>query len=368
MLEKFGLLSELTQEQRQQVEQNCEQQFYPQGTVVFEEGEQTNEIYFLISGKVDLFKIEQESKNNLKFKEMFPGESFGEMSFIDGSPRSCSIIAAEDSEMYILHKQKLIENVSESQEIINTLGITITHQVNNYLRYLSDRHVATLQKQIDELKERTNFGYFFIFLLIVMFITAIVNACIQQFLSDSILTTKFFSWSFLIIGFGIPLGLAAWKTKLSPQEIGWTTKNFTKSAMDGLVFSIIGILITAVIAMIVDGFFPKQHLTENLRNMTLTFSSLPYFLHTYIQEALRAVTQISIQRFFADKSDLLAIAITALTFAMCHLHFGIIAILVTFVACMLFGLIYVRTYNLFGVSLFHFIMGFVVFKNLLSFQ
>lgn len=158
MLEKFSLLSELTEEQKQEIERICERKLYPKNTIIFEEGEQTDSIYFLISGKVDLFKIEPESKNNLKFKEMFPGENFGEMSFIDGSPRSCSIIASEESEIYILHKQQLIENVSDSQQIINTLGITIARQVNSYLRYLSDRHVAILQKQIDELKERTNFG------------------------------------------------------------------------------------------------------------------------------------------------------------------------------------------------------------------
>ncbi|MDJ1170962.1 cyclic nucleotide-binding domain-containing protein [Roseofilum sp. BLCC_M154] len=367
MLEKFTLLSELTESQRQQVEKACDRRFYAKGDILFQENDTTDEIYFLLSGKVELCKIELGTQNNLKFKEMFPGESFGEMSFIDGSPRSCSIIAAEDSEVYILDRHKLIDTASEVSEIISTFGLTITRQVNSYLRYLSDRHVSTLQEQINELQERTNFANFLVFLLIVLFITAIVNSAIHQFFSESVLKTKLFSWSFLIIGFGIPLVLASWKTKLSPQEIGFTTKNLKRSTMDGILLTSIGIFLVLLICVVVDAIIPGSHLVQNFRNMTLPLSSLTYFVHSYIQEALRAIIQISLQKFLVYRKEISAICITALTFSMCHMHFGIVAIAVTLFSSILFGFIYIRTYNLLGVSIFHFIMGFVVFKTLLGF-
>ena len=287
MLKQFSLLSNLTEKQQEDIEKICEKRLYHQGEIIFQEKEQSDEIYFIVSGKVYLSKIEPETQNDIKFKEMSAQESFGEMSFIDGSPRSCTITAAEDSTLYILNKQKLLDNVLEAQKIINKMATTITHQVNSYLRYLSDNHIATLQAQINELKERTNFGYFFIFLLIIMFITAIVNVCIKEFFSDSVLMTNFFSWSFLIVGFGIPLGLATWKTKLSPQEIGITTKKLKKSVIDGIIFSVIGTISILIIASIIDSIFPKLTLIENFRNMNIDLYSLSYFVHTYIQEILR---------------------------------------------------------------------------------
>ena len=367
MLERFRLLSNLTEQQRQLIESVSKEEFFRKGDRIFEEGECSHEIYFLISGKVDLYKIEPETHHDLKFKQMFPGQSFGEMSFVDNSPRSCSVVAAEDSKAYILDKENLLKRSPEAIEVVNALTLATTRQVNSYLRYLSDRHVEKLQEQIEDLQERTDFGYFLVFLLVLMLGMAIVNAGINEFFPPTILTSQLFSWVFLIVGFGIPLALSAWKTRLSAKEIGFTKVKLKKSAIDGILFTSIGVAIAIAVAASVDRLVPGQHLIQNLRNATVPVGDWFYFIHSYIQEALRAVVQISIQRFLMNKSQLVAIGATALIFGVCHMHFGLIAILLTLITSVIFGLIYIRTYNLLGVSIFHFVMGVVVFKNLLGY-
>jgi len=368
MLEQFKLLSDLTPQQRQQVEDACEKVFYPQGKILFKEGEESTDIFFLVSGKVALSKIEASTQNDLVFKEMFPGESFGEMSFVDGSPRSCSIVAAEDTEVYVLSKPKLLENAPEANEIVRILTTTTTRQVNNYLRYLSDRHVEALQAQINELRERTNFGYFFVFLTILLFMTALVNACLNVLFPGAWLKEQWFSWLYLLVGFGVPLVIAAFKTKLPPRDVGFTTKNLRKSAIDGVIFTSIGIVLVVAFAFIAEAIAPETNFKENLLNFSVSITSLLYFFHSYIQEALRAMIQVVIQRFLVDSRAFTSIAITSLIFAICHMHFGIAAILVTLFSCPIFGFIFIRSYNLLGVSIFHFVMGVVVFKVLMGIQ
>ncbi|MGB0561670.1 MAG: cyclic nucleotide-binding domain-containing protein [Spirulinaceae cyanobacterium] len=369
MLRNFLLLSELGEEQRQEIEEIATRKFYRKGDVIFNEGDLTDEIYFILSGVVDLFKIEPDTQNNIKFKAMFPGESFGEMSFVDGSPRSCSVIAAEESELYVLDREQLLGQTPMAHEIINKLTLMTTRQVNSYLRYLSDRHAAELQSQINSLKERNDFGNFFIFLLILLFTTAVVNALVQQFFSESLWTSNAFGWFFLIVGFVLPLVLAAWKTKLSAEEIGLTTQNLKKSAIDGLIFSAIGVLLVVIVAIALDPIVPQYDFVDNLRNMQFfTIYTFLYLFHSCVQQAMRSIVHISLKRFQGSKHDFWAITTTGIIFSICHMHFGIVAILVTLISSFMFGFIYIRTYNLFGVSLFHFIMGFVVFKNLLEFQ
>ena len=62
------------------------------GEKIIEEGESDNWIYFLVSGKVGIQK-EGETITVLKRR----GDLFGEMGIIDGSPRSASIVAIEET-------------------------------------------------------------------------------------------------------------------------------------------------------------------------------------------------------------------------------------------------------------------------------
>lgn len=367
MLEIFQLTTNLLPEQREQVERACERFFFPRGKTLFSEGERSNEIYFLISGRVALSKTEESSQNTLIFKEMFPGESFGEMSFIDDSPRSCNIVAVEDSEVCVLSKERLLATANDARSIVRILRETAMGQVSNYLRCLSDRHVEALQAQIRELKERTNFGYFFVFLTILLFIAALVTACLNILFPDAWLKQTWFSWVYLLVGFGAPLAIAAFKTNLTPRDIGFTKINIRKSIIDGVVFTSIGVALVVAFAFAADAIEPDTQYKENLLSFSIPLSTALYFFHSYIQEALRAMIQVAIQRFLVNNRTVMSIVVTSILFAICHMHFGIVAILVTLLSCPVFGVIFIRSNNLLGVSIFHFFMGVVVFKVLLGF-
>lgn len=251
----------------------------------------------------------------------------------------------------------------DAKDIISLLGATINHQVNEYLRYLSDLHIVTLQKRIEELRDRNNFGYFFVTVIVMLFLATIVEAALHRFFPNfNIYSSYAFSWTFLIGGFLIPWLLAASKMKLSLQEIGITTKKLRKSMVEGLIFSCLAVLFLFGIVLLIDPLIPEKTLTENFLNLYFPLAKIPYLFHSFIQEALRAVIQISIQKFFRDAHWLYSVSITAVIFGMCHAHFGIDAILMTLIASILFGAIYIRTYNIFGVTLFHFVVGFLVFQ------
>ena len=65
---------------------------YDPGELIVEEGQHSDWIYFLIKGKVGIKKKSQ-IINELKRR----GDIFGEMSIIDKSPRSASIVAIDQS-------------------------------------------------------------------------------------------------------------------------------------------------------------------------------------------------------------------------------------------------------------------------------
>ena len=68
---------------------------YPAGEVIFNEGDYGDAWYVLNRGKVDVVK--QSAAGEQKITELGPKACFGEISILDGSPRSATIRAREDS-------------------------------------------------------------------------------------------------------------------------------------------------------------------------------------------------------------------------------------------------------------------------------
>ncbi|MBP0000112.1 MAG: cyclic nucleotide-binding domain-containing protein [Cyanobacteria bacterium SID2] len=360
MLEKFLILKHLSKEEIVRIESICEVRFYDSGDLIFQEGEISDELYFLASGKVNLHKTEESKKHNLKFKEISEGTSFGEMSFIDGSPRSCSIEAATPkTQVYVLSKQKFIDSVPEAQNLINIISGAIVQQLSDRLRTLNNRYINTLQKQIDELRERNNFASFLFLILSCLFVVTIVNSAILDFLPNYNSRSSLpFLIGYLVVAILIPSFIGRSQLKFSFREIGITFENMKQSLTDGIVFSIISILGLWGLAFLLDIILQdKQFLSEIWSFPGTSITLFIFFIHSYIQEVLRAAIQVSIENFLRNRTKLFGVFIAALLFGMFHIPYGTTVIFMTLVGSVIFGLIYKRTYNLLGVAIVHFVFG-----------
>ncbi|NEP45378.1 MAG: cyclic nucleotide-binding domain-containing protein [Okeania sp. SIO2H7] len=360
MLEEFLLLINLSEEQLKEIENACEIKTYEPGEFLIREGEFTAEIYFLVSGEVNLYKQEPKTGENIKFKEMPAGESFGEMSFMDGSPRSCSIAAASPTKAYILSRERLQKKGEKGRETIEKLQATILYQVNNSLRYLTDRHIVSLQNEIDALKNQKNFGFVFIAILMSVFLATIINVVIDDYMPQFNVYSLFFNWIYALIILISGVLVAITKVELSWSDMGLTRKNLKKSLIDGVIFSLAGILVIFCASRLIDLLFSGSDLTERLLNISVPVASLIYLGHSFLQELARGITQISLQKFLLDEKGYYAILITAVLFSIFHVHLGSLPMLITGIASILFGIIYSRTYNLVGVTLVHFLLGFII--------
>ena len=149
------------------------------------------------------------------------------------------------------------------------------------------------------------------------------------------------------------------KIKLSLKEIGVTTKNWKKSLLDGFIFTSIGWVILLVLVSRINPNPSGINLTKGLSEII----SWSYLVHSYLQELVRATMQISIKGFFENCNNIYAVGLTAMLFASAHSYFGIEAVLATLIANIIFGFIYTRSYNLIGVSLVHFFLGWMAFNS-----
>jgi CRP-like cAMP-binding protein len=80
----------------------------PAGTVIFEAGASGDEMFGVVSGKVEL------RMDDGRVFTLGPDESFGEMAMVDQSPRSGAAVAAEDTTLAVIDRSRFLFLVHET--------------------------------------------------------------------------------------------------------------------------------------------------------------------------------------------------------------------------------------------------------------
>lgn len=112
------------------VHQALTERLFLGGEVIFEEGDVSRALLIVETGRVEIYRGKEERRATLGFVEA--GGYVGEMALVDECPRSASAAAAEDSNILLLHKNKLDGLTHDFPAI----GAAIMRQ---FARSLSDR-------------------------------------------------------------------------------------------------------------------------------------------------------------------------------------------------------------------------------------
>ena len=88
----------------------CSDEHIPKGTTLIEEGSEFDSIYFVNSGRLDVFL---ESRGKEPIDHVGAGGILGEMSYLDEVPASASVVASEDSLLRVLPKESLTSHIAD---------------------------------------------------------------------------------------------------------------------------------------------------------------------------------------------------------------------------------------------------------------
>tara|TARA_Y100001954_G_scaffold69434_1_gene75981 strand:+ start:25166 stop:25516 length:351 start_codon:yes stop_codon:yes gene_type:complete len=97
------------------------------GTFLMREGEESSTMYLLIKGQLEVLKRKGDTEKPIgKINE---GDLVGEMSFLDNSPRSASVRASENSEIFPIPRESFDETFLELPDWYKTLHRTIVDRL-----------------------------------------------------------------------------------------------------------------------------------------------------------------------------------------------------------------------------------------------
>lgn len=137
LLKKVSLFSNLNSDQLRLIADSCQRKLVRANRVLFKENELGAQFYIVISGSIKIYTSKSgEDKILSIFKS---GDSFGELSLLDGKPRSASAATLEDSMLLVLEKEDFMNVLRQNFDI----SILIMQELCQRLRD-TNQHVHDL--------------------------------------------------------------------------------------------------------------------------------------------------------------------------------------------------------------------------------
>jgi CRP/FNR family transcriptional regulator, cyclic AMP receptor protein len=115
-LRRVKLFSSLTEQQFEILAGGSVRRSFPKGRTIVAEGEPSQSLYILLSGRAKVQRSDAEGKEVI-LAVLGPGECFGEMSLIDDEPRSASVITIESCDFMAINKDSFKQMLAQSHDI-----------------------------------------------------------------------------------------------------------------------------------------------------------------------------------------------------------------------------------------------------------
>jgi SulP family sulfate permease len=133
-LDQMDILRDFTPQEIQDLKQNLTRKTFSKGEIIVKEGDTDRNLFLLAKGLVSVRIHLPESDRYKRLVTYSPGVTFGEMAFLDGSPRSADVWSDEDSETYVLSPAEFSVLQKKSPQIAIKLVRNIALEISDRLR------------------------------------------------------------------------------------------------------------------------------------------------------------------------------------------------------------------------------------------
>jgi diguanylate cyclase (GGDEF)-like protein len=121
ILASVPLFRKCTPEQLGTLVRHASEQIYPSGHVVTRQGEPSDNLWVLLSGRVRVIEATADGQAEMLLGEIGKAEIFGELGILRDQPRSATVIAVDRTHCLVLRQSDFMTVLQESPELPNAL-------------------------------------------------------------------------------------------------------------------------------------------------------------------------------------------------------------------------------------------------------
>lgn len=126
---------------------------FAEGEVIFSQGDEGDSMYLIEEGAVDI--VAGSGSQRVTLAALFGGQYFGELSLLDGAPRSASAVASRATETLALERDDFVEFVKRRPEA----ALSIMHELGERMRATNELMTRTVSRNVaEEAEENLSLG------------------------------------------------------------------------------------------------------------------------------------------------------------------------------------------------------------------
>src|SRR5437764_14008968 len=119
------------------------------GQAVFAQGDEGDAMYVIEDGAVDI--VAGSGKQKVILASLFKRQYFGELSLLDGAPRSASAVASRDTRLLALERDDFVEFIKKRPDA----ALAIMHEVGERIRATNELMTRTVTRNVLEEEDQT---------------------------------------------------------------------------------------------------------------------------------------------------------------------------------------------------------------------
>lgn len=120
LLREAILFSIMTDQELEVLVESLGRRRFARGMIIFHKGAVGQNLYLIESGRVRIFSLSEEGRE-ITLNMYGPGECFGELSLLDGLPRSAGAVAMENMAAYTLRRDNFLRLLDKNPQMANSI-------------------------------------------------------------------------------------------------------------------------------------------------------------------------------------------------------------------------------------------------------
>ena len=146
-LRKVRMLSSLNDDQLATLAEQCAWSRHDSGREILTQDMTSNEVYFICRGRVSAKTFSEKGKE-ITFAELLPGDTFGELSALDGRPRSSFVVTLEETLLASLKANAFNALLNQYPEAMRAMMIELTRRLREADEKLFEFSTLNTQNRI----------------------------------------------------------------------------------------------------------------------------------------------------------------------------------------------------------------------------
>jgi CRP-like cAMP-binding protein len=143
-LKNFRIFSGFTTQEIEQFLPITKTRSFTTNEIIFEEGEVSDDFFFIVSGKIDIIRKNPNHPEPLVIRTLSEGDYFGEMGFVLNKARSAGAKGTGDGQLLILSKRAFSQLEDGGTIILSKLLTAIIEILTNRFLTLENHYLDTV--------------------------------------------------------------------------------------------------------------------------------------------------------------------------------------------------------------------------------